>query len=887
VLWAKALQTFRVEKSELVVEKQMKRLCFSLGVVLELLSDDYSGFHGECLLSIPTDVNSETSTSTETFKGTSSALTSKLAKDAAVKECILAVKNCDYLDPEVISELFPLECKFVISSFSNVLTSSEALEAFSEYISSLKYYFKCCMYPCSGSGSIPSTMIAGFMELVASLMRASVMSESKSFASHVDIFLEAIPPIYFDPNFEISLQNFQTWISKFSAILDGLVFSSRTPAMALSVEEIIYKLVSRVSVVSVVSTSYSCLDCPETLSWLNRIRYALGIFIRQRTLVALEMVSEIRSCLETYTSNSTHTLSSYCIINASKSVIKPRFGLSILEFAIDPNSQKIEPSPVMKSDLLFLEIIDPEMHNVNELNSFLALVHSDTFADPTKFKAVTDVLALPVLGGDEQLSFRATRIHHTKDYENRCAGLIHCVKVMSGLWTDADSLHFNLIDTFLHPEMFHPTPMVDPVDVPEINSSYKQAISYALRDTLSIIRAPPGTGSLQLVASLTQEFLNRSSSLRILVLTPSDTHCKALFSHLNSHDFAVSSGLTILDKSSSIFDFNFRRSVIHEYEEFALWEKIVCSATSLDVLDPVLSSWFDVKRIKEDLSQLVLDTCSLLVVSRECFGYHEFLIDRKFDVVIVEMAQQFCDTDILSAISHKSEKLVLIGDHFRAGPRASSRLVGPAVKSSIFSRLASLSETMCLSIQSRFLPLLYEWINFAYYRDRLATSECSSVPLLPDGFPWPSKEDSVALVSIPRVNSTSVRHEVSIALQIVDRLLKGEMLSSHDMIILVPHQDQRSYIVDLDPSIVVLSFDACERQYSRRRLAIVLNLFEDIHCPAAASVRLDSALTLSALTQGTDSLIVIGDCFQSQERCMWDSWVQLCETKSLTVSWVV
>jgi regulator of nonsense transcripts 1 len=123
-----------------------------------------------------------------------------------------------------------------------------------------------------------------------------------------------------------------------------------------------------------------------------------------------------------------------------------------------------------------------------------------------------------------------------------------------------------------------------------------------------------------------------------------------------------------------------------------------------------------------------------------------------FPYVIVDEATQSVEPQVLTAVMHQCEHVVLVGDHRQLGPVVqNSDCAIAGLSRSIFNRFVEIGvKTAMLQVQYRMHPAIAEFPSMKFYDGLIQNGVTEADRSPPPGvFPFPSKTAPMVFIDVP------------------------------------------------------------------------------------------------------------------------------------------
>jgi hypothetical protein len=342
------------------------------------------------------------------------------------------------------------------------------------------------------------------------------------------------------------------------------------------------------------------------------------------------------------------------------------------------------------------------------------------------------------------------------------------------------------------------------------NQSQMDAIAFALKRRVSLIRGPPGTGKTRCAAMLIATALkmqtitktdvddNKDKPLRVLAVTHSNGAADVLLEALLN----IGVPAVRLGRPSSVSPSVQHRTVL------AIADKIPgVKRLRQKVADMTLDSQsrsaaeFDLKQYMVDTQKAILQTAPVIVAS--CIGSYQ-LIDENvtFPIVVLDESAQTTEPALICSLAvAKADQVVLIGDTRQLPPTITSTDLRDTLGISPMSRLEKIGvDEVTLKIQYRMCPPLLEHPSKYFYGGLVSCTNNnvseSKANKLPQGFPWPN---SLPLTFINSGENNEIIHnyggrsnptEVNMVIRIIKSLIDHGDLNARELAIITPYSKQ-------------------------------------------------------------------------------------------------
>lgn len=440
----------------------------------------------------------------------------------------------------------------------------------------------------------------------------------------------------------------------------------------------------------------------------------------------------------------------------------------------------------------------------------------------------------------------------------------------------------------------------------EPNQSQRDAIQWALKQKLALIRGPPGTGKTRVAALLVSTVLRMNMQTiseddtstyhkekpRVLAVTHSNGAADVLLEALLQMNVpAVRAG-----RPASVSPNVQHRTIIAIAETMPEVVKLRQKATDTSLDSQTRSSaLFDVKRYVKDVQELITKNAPVVVTS--CIGAQRLLESDEsgvtFPIVVLDEAAQTTEPALICALAAaKARQVILVGDTRQLPPTVASQ--NPEVRNAIgispMARLESIGvDQFTLQEQYRMPPSLLEHPS-KYFYDGLVTcaKEGGQVDkTAPNGFPWPSLQP-LAFVQVGK--ESEVEHnfggksnpdEVRVVKKIIAGLVKGGDVEAKNIAVISPYSKQvQLFRTEFSNSrdteeVRVGTVDSFQGQETDVVIfsAVRSNLMKEL-----GFLRDPRRLNV-AITRGRRALILVGDKTVLRTCRHWLALLESCESR--------
>ena len=442
------------------------------------------------------------------------------------------------------------------------------------------------------------------------------------------------------------------------------------------------------------------------------------------------------------------------------------------------------------------------------------------------------------------------------------------------------------------------------------NQSQKDAITWALKQKVALIRGPPGTGKTRVAALLVSTVLRMAIQTnsedetdvhhkkpRVLAVTHSNGAADVLLEALLQMNVpAVRSG-----RPASVSPNVQHRTIVALAENMPEVVKLRQQATdaSLDA-QTRSSALYDVKRYVKDIQEIITKSAPVIVTS--CIGAQRLLESDEsgvtFPIVVLDEAAQTTEPALICALaSAKARQVILVGDTRQLPPTVASQ--NPEVRSAIgispMARLENIGvDQFTLQEQYRMPPALLEHPS-KYFYDGLVTCAKEGGQVAkpaPNGFPWPSSQP-LAFVQVGK--ESEVEHnfggksnpeEVEVVTKIISGLVKGGDVEAKNIAVISPYSKQvQLFRTELSNSreteeVRVGTVDSFQGQETDVVIfsSVRSNLMKEL------GFLRDSRRLNVAITRARRALILVGDKTVLRTCRHWSALLDSCERRGCLIS---
>lgn len=444
------------------------------------------------------------------------------------------------------------------------------------------------------------------------------------------------------------------------------------------------------------------------------------------------------------------------------------------------------------------------------------------------------------------------------------------------------------------------------------NESQIEAISFALKRQIAMIRGPPGTGKTRVAALLIAtalklfELSDEASSqsrdpYRVLAVTHSNGAADVLLEAL----LEIGVPAVRLGRPASVSTKIQHRTVVAISERMPEVVKLRKKANDI-TLDKQkrASAMFDLKSYINDIQNSIIKTAPVVVTS--CIGANQLMNQEgstsvsKFPLVVLDEAAQTTEPALVCALSSASaEQVVLVGDTRQLPPTVTSVELRNNLGVSPMERLERLGVgQITLKMQYRMPDSLLKFPSKHFYDGLVSCAEqqTDNNIELPVGFPWPS---SIPLAFIDVGNNTEVLHnfggksnpkEADMVVNIVSHILSDGNTQAKNIAIITPYSKQVQLIrnslssswnkIPHSELITVGTVDSFQGQETD---IVIFSAVRSNDLNELGFLR-DSRRLCVAITRARKGLILIGNqlCLKSCRH--WSALISSCEERGCNMN---
>jgi regulator of nonsense transcripts 1 len=443
------------------------------------------------------------------------------------------------------------------------------------------------------------------------------------------------------------------------------------------------------------------------------------------------------------------------------------------------------------------------------------------------------------------------------------------------------------------------------------NEFQVEAISFALKQQISLIRGPPGTGKTRVAALLIATALKLSEQSEENTTKSRDPYRVLAVTHSNgAADVLLEALLEIgvpavrLGRPASVSPKIQHRTVVAISERMPEVVKLRKKANNITLdRQKRVSAMFDLKSYINDIQNSIIKTAPVIVTS--CIGANQLMhqgTDKSvstFPLVVLDEAAQTTEPALVCALSAASaDQVVLVGDTRQLPPTVTSTELRNNLGISPMERLEKLGvPQITLKMQYRMPDSLLQFPSKYFYDGLVSCTEelKNSNVGLPTGFPWPS---SIPLAFINVGNNTEVLHnfggksnlkEADLVVNIVSHMLADGNTQAKDIAIITPYSKQVQIIrnslssgwnkIPHSELITVGTVDSFQGQETD---IVIFSAVRSNGLNELGFLR-DSRRLCVAITRARKGLILIGNqsCLKSCKH--WSALISSCEERGCII----
>ena len=453
-----------------------------------------------------------------------------------------------------------------------------------------------------------------------------------------------------------------------------------------------------------------------------------------------------------------------------------------------------------------------------------------------------------------------------------------------------------------------PPPTTPPPNLSELRKTLNlspvqfAAVTGALRDPLTIVHGPPGTGKTHTLCGIVSAWKSVTRE-KILACAESNAAADNIFNSLKRKGVSDCFRLTTWKNLSDEID----KEVLMKVKNKAVVDKYRIALRAYRI-DPGKNKGYLIgarKALEEEAiaqSQVIVTTLS---TSR-----HPSLDKVVIPRVVIDESAQSIEPSTLLAVSHGCEQLVLVGDHKQLPAVILSREASKmGLKRSVFEKLIERGPdvkgwtSVLLNTQRRMHPTISEFSNKNFYNNKIEDHpDCSEHDACIVQVPWFSHDKRVVLVN----TSKSVKHAIGEEfvgtstrnmsecvgiVEAIDRLLRSNV--SPDQIgVIVPYLAQKSLVLNLlrqripRENFLRLHINTVEGFQGNEKDFIIISLVRSNATGSIGFVDDDQRMNVM-LTRARKGLLVFGDSktFEASSggNSLWREWLEWCATHCIKI----
>lgn len=274
-----------------------------------------------------------------------------------------------------------------------------------------------------------------------------------------------------------------------------------------------------------------------------------------------------------------------------------------------------------------------------------------------------------------------------------------------------------------------------------LNDSQRVAVENAVKNRLSLITGPPGTGKTRIICEIVRILKINYPNIKILVSSDSNIAIYNAVKALKNSRIKVLrhiSGEKYYEEkdtgNSELNDVTFS-SLFEEYiENSAPTDIRRAYYNELEIDSKIIEEY---KKILRDMFNMYLSKVDVLCCTSTLSG-NKFISNTQFDVLIIDEASQMTEPSLLIPLNLGCEQLILLGDNKQLSPYVEDERELKEYRISMFKRLSPIFPPSFLNLQYRSHPEIASVYSELFYENRInsdATTSRNIIPSINDLFP--------------------------------------------------------------------------------------------------------------------------------------------------------